>query len=67
MALYGMAFTWHGDEWRLVLSNEAPGTPALTDFLLSKVKGKYSLCVEQTAAITKSLFSLRLVFQDPSN
>ena len=38
MALYGMAFSRHGDEWRVVMSDEASGTPALRDFLLSKVK-----------------------------
>jgi hypothetical protein len=40
MALYGMAFARHGDEWRIVMSDEASGTPALRDFLLSKAKGK---------------------------
>ena len=40
MALYGMAFSRHGDEWRVVMSDEASGTPALRDFLLSKVKGQ---------------------------
>ena len=40
MALYGMAFARHGDEWRIVMSNEASGTPALRDFLLSKAKAQ---------------------------
>lgn len=40
MALYGMAFARRGDEWRIVMSDEAPGTPALRDFLISKVKGQ---------------------------
>jgi len=40
MALYGMAFARHGNEWRVVMSDEASGTPALRDFLLSKVKGQ---------------------------
>ncbi len=40
MALYGMAFARHGDEWRIVMSDEASGTPALRDFLFSKAKAQ---------------------------
>lgn len=40
MALYGMAFARHGDEWRIVMSDEASGTPEMRDFLLSKAKGQ---------------------------
>jgi hypothetical protein len=38
MALHGMAFARHGDEWRIVMSDEADKTPALRDFLLFKAK-----------------------------
>ena len=38
MALHGMAFSRHGDEWRIVMSDEPMKTPALRDFLLSKAK-----------------------------
>lgn len=40
MALHGMAFARHGDEWRIVMSDEASGTPALRDFLFSKAKAQ---------------------------
>jgi hypothetical protein len=40
MALYGMAFARHGDEWRIVMSDEASGTPALRDFLFHKAKAQ---------------------------
>jgi hypothetical protein len=39
MALHGMAFSRHGDEWRIIMSDEPMKTPALRDFLLSKAKG----------------------------
>ena len=38
MALHGMAFARRGDEWRIVISDEAARTPALRDFLLAKVR-----------------------------
>ena len=38
MALHGMAFARHGDEWRIVMSDEPTKTPELKDFLLSKAK-----------------------------
>jgi len=38
MALHGMAFARHGDEWRIVMSDEVDKTPALKEFLLSKAK-----------------------------
>jgi len=38
MATHGMAFARHGDEWRIVMSDEAVKTPALRDFLLFKAK-----------------------------
>ena len=38
MALHGMAFARHGNEWRIVMSDEAPKSPALRDFLISKAK-----------------------------
>ena len=38
IALYGMPFARHGDEWRIVMSDEAEKTPALKEFLLSKAK-----------------------------
>jgi hypothetical protein len=38
MALHGMAFARHGDEWRIIMSDERAKTPALKDFLLSKAK-----------------------------
>jgi hypothetical protein len=37
MALHGMAFARRGDEWRIVMSDEAAKTPALRDFLFAKV------------------------------
>ena len=36
MALHGMAFSRHGDEWRIVMSDEVAKTPALKDFLVFK-------------------------------
>jgi hypothetical protein len=36
MALHGMAFARHGNEWRIVMSDEPVKTPALRDFLLFK-------------------------------
>jgi len=36
MALHGMAFARHGDEWRIILSDEPERTPALKDFLIRK-------------------------------
>ncbi len=41
MALHGMAFARHGEEWRVVMSDESERTPALRDFLLSKAKGAF--------------------------
>ena len=38
MALHGMAFARHGDEWRVVMSDEPTKTPELKAFLLSKVR-----------------------------
>lgn len=38
MALHGMAFARHGDEWRIIMSDQRLKTPALRDFLLSKAK-----------------------------
>ena len=38
MALHGMAFTRRGDEWHIVMSDEAAKTSALRDFLLAKVR-----------------------------
>ena len=38
MALHGMAFVRHGDEWRIIMSDETAKTPALRDFLMSKAK-----------------------------
>jgi hypothetical protein len=38
MALHGMAFAQHGDEWRIVMSDEPEKTPALKAYLLSKAK-----------------------------
>ena len=38
MALHGMAFARHGNEWRIVMSDEADKTPALKESLLSKAK-----------------------------
>jgi len=38
MALHGMAFARHGDEWRIVMSDEASKTSALKEFLLSKAQ-----------------------------
>ncbi len=40
MALHGMAFARHGHEWRIVMSDEALGTPALRNFLMFKTKGQ---------------------------
>jgi hypothetical protein len=36
MALHGMAFARHGDEWRIVMSDEPAKSPALKYFLVSK-------------------------------
>ena len=36
MALYGMAFAFHGEEWRIVISDEPNRTAALKRFLMSK-------------------------------
>ena len=36
MALHGMAFARHGDDWRIVMSDEPAKGPALKDFLVSK-------------------------------
>jgi hypothetical protein len=36
MALHGMAFARHGDEWRIIMSDEPAKNPALKDFLVSK-------------------------------
>ena len=38
MALHGMAFARHGDEWRVIMSDDERKTPALKDFLMSKAK-----------------------------
>lgn len=38
MALHGMAFARHGEEWRVIMSDESEKTPALKDFLLSKAR-----------------------------
>lgn len=38
MALHGPAFARHGDEWRVIMSDEPVKTVALKDFLLSKAK-----------------------------
>ena len=38
MALHGMAFARHGDEWRVVMSDEPTKTPELKAFLLSKAR-----------------------------
>ena len=38
MALHGMAFARHDDEWRIVMTDEPVKTPALKEFLLSKAK-----------------------------
>jgi hypothetical protein len=38
MALHGMAFARHGDEWRIVMSDEPVKTSALKDFLLSTAR-----------------------------
>lgn len=38
MALHGMAFARRGDQWHIVISDEAAKTSALRDFLLAKVK-----------------------------
>ena len=38
MALHGMAFARHGDEWRIVMSDEPETTPAAKQFLMSKAK-----------------------------
>jgi hypothetical protein len=40
MALPGIAFARHGEEWRIVMSDKASGTPGLRDFLLSKAKAQ---------------------------
>jgi hypothetical protein len=36
MALHGMAFVRHGEEWRVIMSDEPAKSPALRDFLVSK-------------------------------
>jgi hypothetical protein len=38
MALHGMAFARHGDEWRIIMSDEPEITPAVKQFLMSKAK-----------------------------
>jgi len=38
MALHGMAFARHGDEWRIIMSDEPEITPAVMQFLISKAK-----------------------------
>ena len=38
MALHGMAFARHGDEWRVVMSDEFERSLALQDFLMSKAR-----------------------------
>ena len=38
MALRGMAFARHGDEWRVIMSDEPEITPAVKQFLMSKAK-----------------------------
>jgi hypothetical protein len=38
MALHGMAFARHGNEWHIVMSDEASKSSALRDFLISKAK-----------------------------
>lgn len=38
MALHGIAFARHRDEWRIIVSDEEAKTPAIRDFLLSKAK-----------------------------
>ena len=38
MALHGMAFARHGDQWHVVMSDESKKSQALKDFLLSKAK-----------------------------
>jgi len=38
IALHGMAFARHGEEWRIVVSDEEARTTALKDFLLLKAK-----------------------------
>ena len=38
MALHGIVFAGHGDEWRIVMSDEPSKTAALEDLLLSKAK-----------------------------
>jgi hypothetical protein len=41
MALHGMAFARHGDDWRIVMSDESVRTSALKDFLMSKAKESF--------------------------
>ena len=41
MALHGMAFARHGDEWRVVMSDEESKTTKLRDFLMTKVREPY--------------------------
>ena len=38
MALHGMAFARHGDEWRVVMSDEESKTPKLKNFLMTKAR-----------------------------
>ena len=38
MALHGMAFARHGDEWRIIMSDEPEITPTVKQFLMSKAK-----------------------------
>jgi len=38
IALHGMAFARHGEEWRIVVSDEEARRTALKDFLLSKAR-----------------------------
>lgn len=41
MALHGMAFARHGDEWRVVMSDEPTKTPELKAFLVSKAREQH--------------------------
>jgi hypothetical protein len=49
MALHGMAFARHGDEWRIVMSDESAKGPALKDFLVSKANESRSDAKRQDA------------------
>jgi hypothetical protein len=40
MALHGMAFARHGDEWRVVMSDEESKSSALKDFLMSRANAQ---------------------------